>query len=72
MRVDDDPAYAATRELFRREGLIVGPSTGAIVEAVRRLELDDDELVVGISPDSGLKYLSFFAELLGDEGNPEF
>ena len=31
VRVDDGPAYAMTKRLFREEGLIVGPSTGAIV-----------------------------------------
>ena len=27
-------------------------------------------LAVAISPDSGLKYASFFADILGDEGKP--
>ena len=33
IRVDDEQAYAMTKRLFREEGLIVGPSTGAIVHA---------------------------------------
>ena len=33
IRVDDDAAYGMTKRLFREEGLIVGPSTGAIVHA---------------------------------------
>ena len=70
IRVDDEPAYAMTRRLFREEGLMVGPSTGAVVEAAGRLEEELDGVVVGVSPDSGLKYLSYFAELLGDEGTP--
>ena len=70
IRVDDEPAYAMTRRLFREEGLMVGPSTGAVVEAAARLEEELDGVVVGVSPDSGLKYLSYFAELLGDEGTP--
>ena len=71
IRVDDDPAYAATQRLFREEGLIVGPSTGAIVHAARQFG-DRHGLAVGISPDGGQKYTSYFADLLGDEGIPAF
>lgn len=67
IRVDDEPAYAMTRRLFREEALIVGPSTGAIAHAMTQLETHDG-LLVGISPDGGQKYASFFAELLGNEG----
>lgn len=68
IRVDDEPAYAMTLQLFRQEGLIVGPSTGAIVHAASRLSPSADGLAVGISPDGGQKYASYFARLLGDEG----
>lgn len=68
VRIDDDPAYARTRRLFREEGLIVGPSTGAIVEAAASLHVDG--VAVGVSPDGGQKYASFFAEALGDDGLP--
>lgn len=69
--VDDKDAYENTRQLFRKDGLMVGPSTGAIVHAARLLA-DEGEtgLTVGISPDGGQKYTSYFAELLGDEGLP--
>ncbi len=70
IQVDDDPAYEVTGRLFREEGLIVGPSTGAVVHAALQLGADGDALTVGISPDSGLKYMSYFAERLGDEGLP--
>ena len=70
IRVDDEPAYAMTKRLFREEGLIVGPSTGAIVHAMASFAGKTDGVAVGISPDSGLKYLSYFTELLGDEGLP--
>jgi cysteine synthase A/cysteine synthase B len=65
IRVDDGPAYAMTRRLFREEGLIVGPSTGAIAQAITALD-GEPGLVVGISPDGGQKYASFFTELLGE------
>ncbi len=70
IRVDDEPAYAMTKRLFREEGLIVGPSTGAIVHAMAGFAGKADGVAVGISPDSGLKYLSYFTNLLGDEGLP--
>lgn len=72
IRVDDEPAYAATKRLFREEGLIVGPSTGAIVHAARQFGADRHGLAVGVSPDGGQKYTSYFADLLGDEGVPAF
>ncbi len=70
IRVDDGPAYAMTKRLFREEGLIVGPSTGAIVHAAMEYSDGKNGLAVAISPDSGFKYASFFADILGDEGNP--
>jgi cysteine synthase A/cysteine synthase B len=71
VRVDDEPAYETTKRLFREEGLMVGPSTGAVVYAATRLRDEIDGIAVGVSPDSGLKYLSYFGELLGDEGTPQ-
>jgi cysteine synthase len=67
VRVDDAPAYAMAMRLFREEGLIVGPSTGAIVEAIARLDGTEAGLTVGISPDGGHKYASFYAERLDEE-----
>jgi cystathionine beta-synthase len=66
--VDDGPAHAMTKRLFREEGLIVGPSTGAIVHAAAECGLDG--VGAAISPDSGFNYASFFAGVLGDEGKP--
>ncbi len=68
--IDDEPAYEMTKRLFREQALIVGPSTGAVVEAAARVEGEIEGVAVGVSPDSGLKYLSYFRELLGDEGTP--
>ncbi|HJR93717.1 MAG TPA: cysteine synthase family protein [Acidimicrobiia bacterium] len=72
IRVDDEPAYAFTKRLFREEGLIVGPSTGAIAHAAAEFGAGREGLAVGVSPDGGQKYTSFFDELLGDEGLPAF
>ena len=70
IRVDDEPAYAMTKRLYREEGLMVGPSTGAIVHAASLIDAERG-VAVGVSPDSGLKYTEFFADVLGDEGTPQ-
>ncbi|MHB1305951.1 MAG: PLP-dependent cysteine synthase family protein [Limisphaerales bacterium] len=70
IRVNDEPAYAVTKRLFREEGLIVGPSTGAIVHAANEFLKTHEGIAVAISPDSGFKYASFFSEILGSEGLP--
>ncbi len=70
IRVDDEPAYEMTKRLFREEGLIVGPSTGAIVHAAVEFGNKENGLGVAISPDSGIKYTSFFSDMIGDEGKP--
>ena len=71
IRVADEPAYAMTKRLFREEGLIVGPSTGAIVHAAAEFARDREGVAVAVSPDSGFKYTTYFAEILGDKGNPQ-
>lgn len=68
VRIDDAAAYATTLRLYREEALIVGPSTGAVVAAVDQVQ--PEGVTVGISPDSGLRYLSYFADMLGDDGTP--
>jgi cysteine synthase A/cysteine synthase B len=71
IRVDDAPAYEMTKRLFREEGLVIGPSTGAIVYAAVEIGRGSEGVAVAISPDSGFKYASYFSDILGDEGNPE-
>jgi cysteine synthase A/cysteine synthase B len=70
IRVDDEPAYEMTKRLFREEALIVGPTTGAIAHAAVEFGKRNEVLAVAISPDSGLKYTSYFSDVLGDEGTP--
>jgi cysteine synthase len=64
VRVDDAPAYAMARRLFREEALIVGPSTGAIVHAIDVVDSLEGP-VVGVSPDGGQKYVSYYQEVEG-------
>lgn len=72
VRVDNDSAYAMTKRLYRREGLIVGPSTGAILQGAAQFGLDRKGVAVALSPDGGFKYTSFFEQVLGNEGFVEF
>lgn len=57
--VRTEDAYAMARFLARREGLFVGISAAAALDAAVGVARDLDEgVVVTIFPDSGLKYLS--------------
>ncbi|MFV2000391.1 MAG: PLP-dependent cysteine synthase family protein [Acidimicrobiia bacterium] len=71
VRVSDEEAYSMTLRLHRRDGLMVGPSTGAIVDGIERYQLDADSFVVGVSPDGVAKYASYFKDLLGSDGIPK-
>jgi cysteine synthase len=71
IHVDDEPAFAMTKRLFREEGLIVGPSTGAIVHVAAEYGKNREGVAVAVSPDSGLKYSSLFEDILGEEGKPK-
>lgn len=60
MAVTDEEAFATAREIARREGLIVGQTSGANVVAAQRLaaRLGPRRRVVTILVDTGLKYLA--------------
>ncbi|MEX0864472.1 MAG: PLP-dependent cysteine synthase family protein [Acidimicrobiia bacterium] len=69
--ISDESAYGMTKELWRREALTVGPSTGAVVAAIDQIPAEPGEIVVAISADSGFKYTSYFEDILGEEGMPQ-
>ena len=59
--VTDEEAYAAGRELARREGLLVGITAGAAVHAAALLAQRPEnkgKVIVALLPDSGERYLS--------------
>ena len=58
--ISDDQAIKTARELARKEGLLVGFSSGANVAAALKLakEMGEDQAVVTLLPDTGLRYLS--------------
>ena len=59
-KIEDEEAYDITRLLARKEGILVGPSTGASVFAAIKVakQLTPDDVVVCMAPDTGERYLS--------------
>jgi len=60
VRVSDAESFHMARELARREGILVGGSSGTAVAAALRYarRLTSDNLVVALCPDTGRNYLS--------------
>ncbi len=62
--VTDDEAYGAGIELARKEGVMVGPTTGAVLHAALRSGLPRSGRAVLISADNSAKYISAYAKRL--------
>ena len=62
--VTDAEAYDTAIALARREGILVGPTTGAIVAAALRHARSGSGLGVIIAPDDAFKYGEFFTTYL--------
>lgn len=62
MKVTDEESAHAARELTRTEGMFLGYTSGAVVQAVRQYaqegEFDDKSNVILIFPDHGSRYMS--------------
>ncbi|MCI8968830.1 MAG: cysteine synthase A [Lachnospiraceae bacterium] len=61
IRIEDDQAFEASKELTRKEGLLTGISSGAaLCAAVRLAERTENEgkTIVALLPDSGDRYYS--------------
>jgi len=62
MKVKDEDSAHTARELAKTEGLFVGYTSGAAVQAVKQFdsnnEFKSDDLIVIIFPDHGSRYLS--------------
>ncbi|MGB2718931.1 MAG: 2,3-diaminopropionate biosynthesis protein SbnA [Rhodococcus sp. (in: high G+C Gram-positive bacteria)] len=58
--VDELAAVVECRRLAREHGLLAGGSTGSVMAAIRRYDsgFKKHDVVVGISPDSGQRYLN--------------
>ncbi len=65
--VTDEEAYRTAIRLARSEGILVGPTTGAILHVALRYAKSNSGLAVVISPDDVFKYASFYKEFLETE-----
>ncbi|MHA2007508.1 MAG: PLP-dependent cysteine synthase family protein [Promethearchaeota archaeon] len=59
--ISDDDAYQTGIELARKNGILVGPSTGAILAVALDYAKDHKGLAVIIAPDDAVKYISSYA-----------
>jgi cysteine synthase len=62
--VEDHDAFKAGIRLARTEGIMVGPTTGALLHAAAIVGARASGLAVLISPDDATKYISAYAEYL--------
>jgi len=65
--VTDEDAYGTTFDLIRKDSLLVGPSTGAIVSAVSSYGLKEGDVAVAVSPDNIFKYGSYLSEMVAHQ-----
>lgn len=68
--VSDDDAYRTGIRLAREEGILAGPTTGAILQAALQYAGENRGLAVAISPDDAFKYVSFYGPYVKDQGRP--
>jgi cysteine synthase len=62
--VTDDDAFAAGIKVARSDGVMVGPTTGALLHAASEWAVDNKGTAVVISGDNAAKYVSAYAEYL--------
>ena len=62
--VTDEEAYKAGIEVARKEGIMVGPTTGALLHAALHADLPKSGKAVLISADNAAKYVSAYARYL--------
>jgi len=62
--VTDEQAFQAGIEVARKEGVMVGPTTGAILHAALHAELPKSGKAVLISADNASRYISAYSDFL--------
>ena len=66
IEVEDHEAFDAAIEVARLEGLMVGPTTGALLHAARVTGASNTGTAVVISPDDATKYISQYSQYLSE------
>ncbi len=64
LEVNDEDAYGTAIELAQKDGIPVGPTTGAILYVALQHAKSNKGLAVVISPDDATKYTSFYKDIL--------
>jgi len=67
IEVTDENAYQTAIELARKDGIPVGPTTGAILYAALHYARSNTGLAVVISPDDAFKYATFYQDIFKKE-----
>ena len=62
--VTDEDAYRAGIRVARSDGVMVGPTTGALLHAATEWAAEHNGTAVVISGDNAAKYVSAYAEYL--------
>ena len=68
--IDDEDAYQTAIKLAREEGILVGPTTGAILHVALQYAEKSKGMAVVISPDDAFKYISFYEPYVKEHGRP--
>ncbi|NBU81196.1 MAG: cysteine synthase family protein [Flavobacteriaceae bacterium] len=74
MKVTDEESAHTTREIVKREGLFVGYTSGAVMQAIKQYaeegEFTDESNVIAIFPDHGSRYMSkvFSDDWMNEQG----
>jgi cystathionine beta-synthase len=74
IKVTDEESAHTAREIAKKEGLLVGYTSGAAMQAIKQLEAENefgpDDIVVVIFPDHGSRYMSkvFSDKWMSDQG----
>ena len=74
MKVTDEESAHSTRELAKKEGLFVGYTSGAVLQAIKQYaeegEFDKNSNVIAIFPDHGSRYMSkvFSDDWMNEQG----
>ena len=74
MKVSDEESAHTAREIAKTEGLFVGYTSGAALQAIKQFadqdEFDENSVVVAVFPDHGSRYMSkiFSDDWMSDQG----
>ncbi len=60
--IDNDEAFSVVGEVFRKDHLLISPSSAAVYACMKKYSVQDDACVVGIFADDGRKFKSVYAK----------